>query len=306
MLKYFNFPYDFQIENFVTELFLHEKFKPFENHKVHFYGCYPKWKTYYKSYVYFRSRRSNEFMSKWLAHGYGVPDNIDDSAFNIWITFENRRPLIEKFDLTISFDLDEYGGRNFYFPLLYFYTSLSSNPKLAWKHLVSQDELTNRREISDININKKIKTVALFMNNPHPVRMNAFQLLRNYVDVEGYGRFFNKYAENKIEVLEKYWMNLCFENDLYPGYVTEKILESWLAFSVPLYWGWDYSGILNKNAFLNLVDYSGIENFCADVNELSRNPTKMKQMISEPLLNKKVDLERFSNFIYTGLKKKFG
>lgn len=45
-------------------------------------------------------------------------------------------------------------------------------------------------------------------------------------------------ADNKIEVLSKYKFNLCFENaKSYPGYITEKIFDSFFAGTVPVYWG---------------------------------------------------------------------
>lgn len=45
-------------------------------------------------------------------------------------------------------------------------------------------------------------------------------------------------AENKIEVLSRYKFNLCFENaKSFPGYITEKIFDSFFAGTVPVYWG---------------------------------------------------------------------
>ena len=45
-------------------------------------------------------------------------------------------------------------------------------------------------------------------------------------------------AESKTEVLSKYKFNLCFENaKSYPGYITEKIFDSFFAGTVPVYWG---------------------------------------------------------------------
>lgn len=45
-------------------------------------------------------------------------------------------------------------------------------------------------------------------------------------------------AENKTAVLSKYKFNLCFENaKSYPGYITEKIFDSFFAGTVPVYWG---------------------------------------------------------------------
>jgi hypothetical protein len=41
----------------------------------------------------------------------------------------------------------------------------------------------------------------------------------------------------KRECLSGYKFNICFENFLYPGYVTEKIIDAILAKTIPVYWG---------------------------------------------------------------------
>ena len=91
--------------------------------------------------------------------------------------------------------------------------------------------------------------------------------------------------------------NLCFENDLYPGYVTEKVLEAWLSESIPLYWGDDADGVLNPDAVVNLRDFSNLETFVEYVENLQQSPDKMAKMIGQPLFSKNCDYSKLQSFI---------
>ena len=44
---------------------------------------------------------------------------------------------------------------------------------------------------------------------------------------------------HKVKFLLDYKFNVCFENESYPGYVTEKLVHSMFANCVPVYWGSD-------------------------------------------------------------------
>lgn len=305
VIKYHNFPYDFSVENFISQILSEPKFRKFQGNKIHIYGSYPKLNSIYKTYIFLRSRNSDKYMSKWLENGYGIPPRVDEDAFNIWITFENRRPLIEKFDLCISFDSYSYNNKNYYLPLLYFYINLDDKIKNVWKYDVVQSYLLSEREMPLRILKNKNRDMCAFVNNPHPIRMNFINLFKNNLKLDEYGRHFGNYVPQKVNKIEQYWMNLCFENDLYPGYVTEKILEAWLGYSVPIYWGWDSQGILNSDAFINLANFVSDEEFVKSVCELIKDKTEMINLIKKPLIKKSFDLKKFTNFLYEGLARKF-
>ncbi len=44
-------------------------------------------------------------------------------------------------------------------------------------------------------------------------------------------------AENKSATISDYKFSLCFENSIWPGYVTEKIFDCFFAGTIPVYWG---------------------------------------------------------------------
>lgn len=61
---------------------------------IHFYGCYPNIKFIQKAPAYVYSKISNKGMVNWLNNQQGIIEPENKNDFNIWVTFENRRPHI--------------------------------------------------------------------------------------------------------------------------------------------------------------------------------------------------------------------
>jgi hypothetical protein len=160
------------------------------------------------------------------------------------------------------------------------------------------------RSLSEEFFKKKNGFVSSFINNPHPTRLRAIFELSKIGKVGVYGRSVGNYVEDKIGTAGEYWFNLCFENDLYPGYVTEKVLEAWLAGTVPLYWGLDSAGILNPKAIVNLNDFKSLKEFMEYVKFLEENPEKMIEIINQPLILKDFDYQAPLQFLVNGLKNR--
>jgi hypothetical protein len=161
-----------------------------------------------------------------------------------------------------------------------------------------------KRDISKVQLLQKNSFLVSFINNPHPIRLKALQDLSEIDNVVTYGRSVNNYAEDKISTSKEFWFSLCFENDLYPGYVTEKVLEAWLGWTIPLYWGNDVSGILNPKAIINLANFSTMKDFVNYVSKLYRDKDQMVNMINQPLFIKEFKYEDLVSFFQQGLRKK--
>jgi hypothetical protein len=66
--------------------------------------------------------------------------------------------------------------------------------------------------------------------------------------------------EDKAEIISGYRFNLCFENLSYPGYITEKIFDSMIAQTIPVYWGApDISEFIPPNSFINASKFNNIK-----------------------------------------------
>jgi hypothetical protein len=302
VVEFNNFPYDFNVEsNFFLDLINNALEKKNCELPIHFYGCYPDISLFKRIILFAASRISDLAMTNWLSIQQGVVKPIDKRAFNIWCTFENRRPPVNSFDLTFSFELDSYDNTNFYLPLIYIYMNHNKSKQNHAKYSLSPDECATARQISLNDIQLKTGFASAFINNPHQMRLRAIKELSKTYKIDVFGRSVGNYVTDKVGEASKYWFNICFENDLYPGYVTEKILEAWIAKAIPLYWGMDTAKILNPKAYINLNDFESLEDYIDFISELYKNEDKMIEMINQPLLNQNFDYNSIIRFLVSGL-----
>lgn len=207
------------------------------------------------------------------------------SARIIWWTGENVRPPLDMaFHHFISFDQDSFGGRNTYFPLLYL-EALFPTQKGFQRTGVSNfspGDLANPRNSLTPPFSSR-KFVCAFINNPEPIRMAALRELEKYGQVDVYGKHTGNVAPSKAIVAKDYKYMLCFENDFYPGYVTEKLLDAYLCGTVPLYWGnLGRENHINQKSFINLADFASLEEFSKHVAGLTEE--QYMKVFGEPLL----------------------
>lgn len=286
MLRFVDFPYDFDP---TSNLFL-DASKEFlgtnsdlYSKNLTFVGCYPEISLMEKTCMFVRSRLSHVGMTNWLSHQKGISSLTRIEGKKVWITFENRRIPSEGADLTVSFDLDTNEGRNIYFPLLFSYIDFLGTNATYAKHKISFETLKQSRNEIGKPLNER-KFACAFINNPDPVRLRFIRELETYGSVDIFGRYFGNYVDNKIDVGNNYLLSICFENDLFPGYVTEKPLEAWLSRSVPIYWGDDAAGLLNEAAIINLVDSVSFRKSAHDVFQLSKDLRRLEKVIRESLI----------------------
>jgi hypothetical protein len=202
---------------------------------------------------------------------------------NIWYTGENLRPPSETYwDATLSFEADYAKGRNIYLP--FWATTLGENIEEAKRN---QEHFL----ISRAPIGQWRRFACAVISNPEPSRMRAIHELKEVGELGLFGNIFKRPVNNKLGVLQEYTFNICFENDLYPGYVTEKALESWQAGCIPIWWGLDPAGYLNEKALINFADL-GFENGVSQVKRVLGDRTELLQMQSEPILRKPYDFDQ--------------
>jgi len=97
------------------------------------------------------------------------------------------------------------------------------------------------------------------IGNPVQNRLDVAKLIHStFGPVDGYGRVFgNPYDGDKVKLLEKYKFNICFENSLTDGYVTEKLLQAKIAGCIPIYYGHSsFSKDFNPMCAINYADYA--------------------------------------------------
>ena len=223
-------------------------------------------------------------------HGLATGITPSSSAKkNIWFTGENKRPPFGDWDAYLSFETRFFDERNIYFPLwLITSTNLIRNLDYSyWR--VPNPKIESFIESRKFAVKKK-KFACAFIGKNYPHRLHAIKALRKIGKVDVFGAGVRRPVQNPSSIAKDYKFAICFENDLYPGYVTEKPFEAYLSGTVPLYDGIDIEKYLNEEAILNLSQFESTDDWLDKVAELHRNEFAYEQIFEKPLLAKVPDI----------------
>lgn len=240
---------------------------------------------------------------------------LDFDCIRILYTGENVIPDFNLYDYAIGFEKMKLGDRYFQDPLCY--TCIRHNPKLMSD--IQVNRLAHQR---DIESKKFCAMVVSNGSNADRFRTHFFNGLSKYKVVDSGGRYLNNIGGNmnvsanesdcylqrkisnddsrvimkaeshntrendKIEFLKNYKFSFAIENVSHEGYCTEKIIESFAAGTIPIYWGdKKVTNYFNKKAFINCHDYSSIEEVIETVKEIDNDDEKYITMLKEPIFS---------------------
>lgn len=214
-------------------------------------------------------------------------------CIRIFYTGENIRPDFNECDFALSYDhLSD--PRNLRVPLYVLYNDF---PQLV------------NRTIPNNLLDQKSKFCCFVVSNPgNSIRNEFFQLLSGYKKVDSGGRYLNNIGgpvSDKIEFMKEYKFVISFENESYPGYVTEKVYEPKLVDSLPIYWGDPLvSNEFNSASFINCHEFISMQAVVERIVELDQNDDLYMQYAKAPFFpddkpNEYFDKERILGFLQT-------
>ena len=206
----------------------------------------------------------------------------------IFYTGENKRPNYNECHYSLTFDFDDYGGRNIRLPLWmlqidWFGKENYGNPRFV----IPPSELRQSR------FSKRPKTqfCCIVFNNPIPNRVEILRKLSKYKDIHCYGAPFGNHFNGediKYDILSNYKFNICFENGIHPGYYTEKPIHAKVAGCLPLYWADENcKQDFNTGSFLNLNDFSSMDEYVERIIQLDNNEDEYNSIASQYLFEGK-------------------
>lgn len=204
-----------------------------------------------------------------------------DNVLKIFYTGENRRPENFDCDYAISFD-HNFNSWHYRLPLFVICMwTMEHIHKAGYRY----DHILNLPEPE-----KKTDFCSFVVSNPHCEQRNIFfDKLNSVKKVDSAGKFKNninvdlKTLNDKINFISKRKFNICFENSSYPGYVTEKILDSFYARSIPIYWGSQTVDVdFNPNSFINVNNYSNVEDVINDIMQIDSNDDLYNHIVNQP------------------------
>jgi hypothetical protein len=129
--------------------------------------------------------------------------------------------------------------------------------------------------------------------------------LNAYKKVNSGGKYLNNIGgpvENKLEFELKHKFSMAIENSCRGGYTTDRILNSLMASTVPIYWGNPEIGReFNTSRFINCHEYDSFDQVVERVKEIDKNDDLYLKIVNEPVFAKdysfKKMLDGFDNFI---------
>ena len=144
--------------------------------------------------------------------------------------------------------------------------------------------ITNNYLLPKLSLTKQITSVpskfcCFSVSNPHCFARNKiFDVIDCYKKVDSVGKHKNNvgytirhpfWTKEYIQFLSQYKFIICFENTKENTYVTEKIVNVYLANSIPIYWGSDYvKQLFNKETMICLEDENNEECYYDILNKM--------------------------------------
>ena len=234
------------------------------------------------------------------AHSFNLQPSRN-ATVNIFYTGENERPPLGDWDAYLSFDQYSFGGKNAYLPLWWITCTdiarLKPSPYLL-RNLTIKSLLSRRKA----NYDKRRKFCVAFIGKAYPFRMQSLSELSKIGKIEVFGAVARKNVKSKFTAAQNFRFVFCFENDLYPGYVTEKVIEAWATGAIPLYWGKDVFGYINPKAIINLADFDNFDNFISYVEKVNNSKVLWEKIASEPILLRGPDLSDVNKVLNQALE----
>lgn len=126
------------------------------------------------------------------------------------------------------------------------------------------------------------------------MRMRLLQALNQYKPVDCGGKIQHNIDipalpcknrfEERLEFERNYRFSIACENSSHPGYMTEKLLISFAAGTIPIYWGDPaVKRVINPEAFLCVSDYPSLDALVHDVAAIDQDVQRYQCMIAAPV-----------------------
>ena len=154
-------------------------------------------------------------------------EHLRYDCVKIFYTGENQCPDFNLYDYAIGFERLTLGDRYFRLPIYYLYAN--DFAAMQAKH-----------ETVSLDGKEHFCSFVYSNNNASPHREAFLNKLNEYQTVSSGGRYRNNVGgpvADKLQFQLTHKFSIAFENSSYPGYCTEKLVQSFAARTIPIYWG---------------------------------------------------------------------
>jgi alpha(1,3/1,4) fucosyltransferase len=219
-------------------------------------------------------------------HPEAMPTIRPGDYVRVFFTGENVVPVMERCEFAISFALDLDHPNHLRLPLWVY----ENRPWGYGPEQLVKDADTDWEKIGD----EKTKFCNYVYANPVSFREEVFRRLSKYKHVDAAGRCSNNMngwtvprdpnrLAGKLEFLKQYKFTLAMENALWPGYMTEKIIDPIYVNSIPIYVGDPQARrSFNPESYIDYASLGSIREMLEFVREVDNSRDLYLEMLAAP------------------------
>jgi hypothetical protein len=151
-------------------------------------------------------------------------------------------------------------------------------------------------------LERQRKAIILSSHLREP-RASCMRAVQQFIPVDGFGPYFDQRIKShhhsnffKYDLLRNYAFNLCPENGLFPGYITEKIPEAFVAGCLPITCVDENLSVdFNPGAMINLKPF--LQKDPSDLAEILDSNARLTDFADQKLLLQRLSIEPFRLFM---------
>ena len=225
----------------------------------------------------------------YATHGCNCLNEKYKNAIKLAFFTENQIPDLDFTDYAVGFSHISYLDRFFTFPFFIYHMNVNK---------IYQENITKVRE-NALKYNNKTKFCAAVVTNPSGIRLTFINELSKYKNVDMGGRYKNNVGgaiRNKIEFLSSYKFSICMENSEGDGYLSEKVIDGFLAGTIPIYYG-DYTidEYINPKTYILIRNRNDIEKKINYIKKIDNDEELYKSILKEKIFINDTFSEKIDN-----------
>lgn len=271
--------------------------------KIKFVDFYKGFDEKNNDFVETLSKRYNVIFSDspdYLIYSCFGYEHLKYSCIRIFFTGECITPNFNECDYAIGFDRLDFGERYIRIPLYKLFQY-----KNDYKSLMERSEFTKT------DLEEKENFCSFVYSNcfAQDKRTEMFEKLSKYKKVNSGGRYLNNIGgavSDKKAFQMKHKFAIAFENTVYDGYATEKLIEAFAARTIPIYYGDPrIAQDFNPKAFINCCDYTSLDEVVERIREIDNDDTLYLQIINESPVIKNSSENPLEQFLIHIIEQKY-
>ena len=236
-----------------------------------------------------------------------------NNPLTLFHTQENVRHNAIEADFSISFDLGVPNKNHLRLPywmemIDWSHEGLTENVNPRYGRLLSLDRLMKPL---GTDFQQRLQKMAMITSHLNEPRKLLYEHLSSFLPIDGFGPYFDKNIRShhqsnftKYDLLQQYAFNLCPENSIYPGYITEKIPEAFCAGCIPITWvdpnvGYDF----NPLAIINVMPM--VHERFSSFEEFLHSSEQLQRIAQESLIIRRPSLEPLKTFMQEILRQAY-